>query len=181
MRPWAKPVVVARRRDATGSTRAVADADAAVAANAAAAVAASVVTNALPPVKSRPRNPSLSRLPNSFHLRSRISNRTPPPLSRPKRPQLKLAKNNPAANAAVAAATEGLLHDLGQLAAYVAKAAHLAKVTPISVDARVYDDAGAGDVDQLAYAIATEGLVVASGGTLVVVGKAATAMLRGRA
>jgi hypothetical protein len=33
----------------------------------------------------------------------------------------------------------------------------------------------------LAYAIATEGLVVASGGTLVVVGKAATAMLRGRA
>ncbi|MCP3169958.1 hypothetical protein [Myxococcus qinghaiensis] len=33
----------------------------------------------------------------------------------------------------------------------------------------------------LAYAIATEGLIVASGGTLVVVGKAATAMLRGRA
>jgi hypothetical protein len=33
----------------------------------------------------------------------------------------------------------------------------------------------------LAYAIATEGLIVASGGTLVVVGKAATSMLRGRA
>jgi hypothetical protein len=32
----------------------------------------------------------------------------------------------------------------------------------------------------LAYAIATEGLVVASGGTLVVVGKAATSMLRRR-
>ncbi|WP_223643746.1 hypothetical protein [Corallococcus sp. EGB] len=33
----------------------------------------------------------------------------------------------------------------------------------------------------LACAIATEGLIVASGGTLVVVGKAATSMLRGRA
>lgn len=54
-----------------------------------------------------------------------------------------------------AAALNGTTPDLGQLAAYVAKAAHLAKVTPISVDARVYDDAGAGDVDQLAYAIAT--------------------------
>jgi len=32
----------------------------------------------------------------------------------------------------------------------------------------------------LAYAIAAEGLVVASGGTLIVVGKAATTMLRGR-
>jgi len=33
----------------------------------------------------------------------------------------------------------------------------------------------------LAYAIATESLIVGSGGTLVVVGKAATSMLRGRA
>lgn len=32
----------------------------------------------------------------------------------------------------------------------------------------------------LAYAIAAEGLVVASGGTLIVVGKAATTMLRAR-
>lgn len=32
----------------------------------------------------------------------------------------------------------------------------------------------------LAYAIATEGLVVASGGTVIVVGRVATAMLRGR-
>ncbi len=54
-----------------------------------------------------------------------------------------------------AAALNGTAPDLGQLAAYVAKAAHLPHVAPITVDARVYDDAGAGDVDQLAYAIAT--------------------------
>ena len=33
----------------------------------------------------------------------------------------------------------------------------------------------------LAYAIAAEGLVVASGGSVIVIGKAATTMLRGRA
>lgn len=32
----------------------------------------------------------------------------------------------------------------------------------------------------LAYAIAAEGLIVASGGTIIIVGKAATTMLRGR-
>ncbi len=45
--------------------------------------------------------------------------------------------------------------DLSVLAAYVAKTAHLPGVKPVMVDVRVYDDAGAGDVDQLAYAVAT--------------------------
>lgn len=53
------------------------------------------------------------------------------------------------------AALNGTTPDLSVLATYVAKTAGLPKVTPIVVDARVYDDAGAGDVDQLAYAIAT--------------------------
>lgn len=53
------------------------------------------------------------------------------------------------------AALHGTTPDLGVLAAYVAKTAHLVGVRPIVVDVRVYDDAGAGDVDQLAYAVAT--------------------------
>jgi methylmalonyl-CoA mutase len=53
------------------------------------------------------------------------------------------------------AALHGTAPDLGLLATYVAKTAHLAAVRPVVVDVRVYDDAGAGDVDQLAYAVAT--------------------------
>ncbi len=53
------------------------------------------------------------------------------------------------------AALRGTATDLRGLAAWVTKTAHLPKVTPIIVDVRVYDDAGAGDVDQLAYAVAT--------------------------
>jgi methylmalonyl-CoA mutase len=53
------------------------------------------------------------------------------------------------------AALHGTTPDVSMLATYVAKAAHLAGVKPIVVDVRVYDDAGAGDVDQLAYAVAT--------------------------
>jgi methylmalonyl-CoA mutase len=53
------------------------------------------------------------------------------------------------------AALHGTTPELGILARYVAKTAHLAGVKPIVVDVRVYDDAGAGDVDQLAYAVAT--------------------------
>jgi len=53
------------------------------------------------------------------------------------------------------AALHGTTPDLGVLATYVAKSAHLTNVKPVVVDVRVYDDAGAGDVDQLAYAVAT--------------------------
>ncbi|HET7723489.1 MAG TPA: methylmalonyl-CoA mutase family protein [Propionibacteriaceae bacterium] len=53
------------------------------------------------------------------------------------------------------AALQGTTPDLSQLAAYVSRTAHLPGVKPIVVDVRVYDDAGAGDVDQLAYAVAT--------------------------
>lgn len=53
------------------------------------------------------------------------------------------------------AALQGSTPDLSVLATYVAKTAHLPGVKPVVVDVRVYDDAGAGDVDQLAYAVAT--------------------------
>jgi methylmalonyl-CoA mutase len=53
------------------------------------------------------------------------------------------------------AALNGTTPDLGLLATYVAKTAGCKNVAPIVVDARVYDDAGAGDIGQLAYAIAT--------------------------
>jgi methylmalonyl-CoA mutase len=53
------------------------------------------------------------------------------------------------------AAFQGAAPDLSRLAEYVTKTAHLPAVKPIVVDVRVYDDAGAGDVDQLAYAVAT--------------------------
>lgn len=53
------------------------------------------------------------------------------------------------------AALRGTTADLSGLAGWVTKTAHLPEVTPIIVDVRVYDDAGAGDVDQLAYAVAT--------------------------
>ena len=53
------------------------------------------------------------------------------------------------------AALQGTTPDLSLLATYVAKTAQLPNVTPIVVDVRVYDDAGASDVDQLAYAVAT--------------------------
>lgn len=53
------------------------------------------------------------------------------------------------------AALNGTKPDLSVLAAYVTKTAKLPNVKPVVVDVRVYDDAGAGDVDQLAYAVAT--------------------------
>ncbi len=54
-----------------------------------------------------------------------------------------------------AAARTGAGADLGGLAAYVAKADALGDVHAITVDSRVYRDAGASAVDEIAYAVAT--------------------------
>ena len=53
------------------------------------------------------------------------------------------------------AAATGADADLTGLAAWAERVADLPGVKPFVVDVRVYDDAGAGDVDQLAYAVAT--------------------------
>ena len=54
-----------------------------------------------------------------------------------------------------AAAVTGDAADLSGLAAWVDKAEQFAGVRAITVDATPYDNAGAGDVDQLAFAVAT--------------------------
>lgn len=54
-----------------------------------------------------------------------------------------------------AAARTGAAADLGGLAGYVAKAARVDSVRAITVDSRVYRDAGASAVDEIAYAVAT--------------------------
>jgi methylmalonyl-CoA mutase len=53
------------------------------------------------------------------------------------------------------AARTGAAADLGGLAAYVTKARALPGVRAVTIDSRVYRDAGASAVDELAYAVAT--------------------------
>lgn len=53
------------------------------------------------------------------------------------------------------AALHGTTPDLGQLPVWYVKAADYPDVTPLVVDSTVYHNAGAGDVQELAYAIAT--------------------------